>query len=128
MKALVALAALAQESRLAVFRLLVERGPKGQAVGKIAEHLRIPLPTLSFHLKELHRAELVVARQEGRFIFYSANFRTMTDLIGFLTEDCCGGNIDQCLPSCEPPNTQLSREAAHHETLPRSSRRRRSAR
>jgi DNA-binding transcriptional ArsR family regulator len=95
-KALVALAALAQESRLAVFRLLVELGPEGVPVGKIGEQLEIPLPTLSFHLKELSRAGLVVGRQEGRFIYYSANFRTMTDLIRFLTENCCGGNLSHC--------------------------------
>ena len=89
--ALAALSALAQESRLAIFRLLVQTGPDGLAASRIAEHLGIAPSSLSFHLKELAHAELVVARQEGRFIIYAAQIGSMNALIGFLTENCCGG-------------------------------------
>ncbi|WP_308920846.1 metalloregulator ArsR/SmtB family transcription factor [Janthinobacterium sp. J1-1] len=89
--ALAALAALAQESRLAVFRLLVQAGPDGMAASKIAEHLAIAPSSLSFHLKELSHAQLVTARQDGRFIIYAAQMDSMNALIGFLTENCCGG-------------------------------------
>lgn len=95
--AITALAALAQESRLAVFRLLVTVGPEGLAASKIAEQLKVPASSLSFHLKELSHADLIVARQDGRFIIYSANFDAMNNLLGFLTESCCGGN--PCGPS-----------------------------
>ena len=88
---LTALAALAQESRLAVFRLLVQAGPSGMVASKIAEHLKIAPSSLSFHLKELSHADLLVAKQEGRFVIYSANVEAMNSLIGFLTENCCGG-------------------------------------
>jgi ArsR family transcriptional regulator len=91
-----ALAALAQESRLAVFRLLVQTGPAGMAASKIAEQLGVPASSLSFHLKELSHAGLIDARQDGRFVIYSANFAAMNELLGFLTENCCGGN--PCLP------------------------------
>ncbi len=91
-----ALAALAQESRLAIFRLLVQSGPAGLIVGKIAAHLDISPATLSFHLKELTNAGLLRPRQEGRFVFYTASFEAMNDLLGFLTENCCGGN--PCTP------------------------------
>lgn len=87
-----ALAALAQESRLATFRLLVQAGPSGLAASKIAEMLDIPPSSLSFHLKELTRANLIAPRQEGRFIIYAAQFGTMDGLVAFLTENCCGGN------------------------------------
>lgn len=87
-----ALAALAQESRLAVFRLLVQVGPEGMAASRIAEQVGVPTSSLSFHLKELTHAGLIVPRQDGRFVIYSANFDTMNNLVGFLTESCCGGN------------------------------------
>lgn len=93
-----ALAALAQESRLAVFRLLVQVGPDGMAASKIGEQLSISPSSLSFHLKELSHAQLVSSRHEGRFVIYSANFDTMNGLIGFLTENCCGGNV-VCTPA-----------------------------
>ena len=92
-----ALAALAQDMRLAVFRYLVTAGPQGIAASKIAEHLSVPPSTLSFHLKELAHAGLIVSRQEGRFVIYAAKFDTMNALVGFLTENCCGGN--PCSPS-----------------------------
>ena len=95
--AVTSLAALAQESRLAIFRLLVQAGPAGLAVGSVAENLGIAGATLSFHLKELTRAELIMARQDGRFIYYSANFPQMAKLLGYLTENCCRGMPQECL-------------------------------
>lgn len=92
-----ALSALAQESRLAVFRLLIGAGPSGLAASKIAEQLRIAPSSLSFHLKELTHAGLVQPQPEGRFVIYSADFSTMNALLAFLTENCCGGN--PCSPS-----------------------------
>ncbi|MYM35797.1 metalloregulator ArsR/SmtB family transcription factor [Duganella sp. FT94W] len=88
---LAALAAIAQESRLAVFRLLVQVGPVGMAASKIAEHLDVAPSSLSFHLKELTHARLITSRAEGRFIIYSADVAVMNGLIGYLTENCCGG-------------------------------------
>ena len=95
--ALAALTAVAQESRLAVFRLLVSSGPAGLAASKIADHLAIAPSSLSFHLKELAHADLVKQRQDGRFVIYSANFDTMNALIAFLTANCCAGN--PCSPT-----------------------------
>jgi DNA-binding transcriptional ArsR family regulator len=85
------LSALAQETRLSIFRILVQAGETGQAAGQLAKSLNIPNATLSFHLKELSNAGLVIARQESRFIYYSANFTAMNELLGFLTENCCAG-------------------------------------
>jgi ArsR family transcriptional regulator len=90
--AITALAALAQDMRLAVFRLLVTVGPEGLAASKIAESLSVPPSSLSFHLKELTHAGLIVPRQAGRFVIYAVNFDTMNALLGFLTESCCSGN------------------------------------
>lgn len=97
-----ALAALAQESRLAVFRLLVQAGPEGMAATKIAEALDIAPSSLSFHLKELLHANLLTQTKNGRSLIYSANFETMTGLVAFLTENCCGGKpcSSVCLPAC----------------------------
>lgn len=99
-----ALAALAHETRLQVFRKLVRAGPAGLSVGKIAEALGVEANgRLSFHLKELVAAELVVARQEGRFIFYSTHYAAMNDLLRFLTEDCCGGQgCREIVEACSP--------------------------
>jgi DNA-binding transcriptional ArsR family regulator len=91
-----ALSALAQESRLAVYRLLVQAGPGGMPAGQIAEQLGIAPSSLSFHMKELAHAELVTVLQQGRFMIYSANYAAMNALLGFLTENCCGGN--PCTP------------------------------
>jgi len=91
-----ALAALAQRSRLSIFRLLVEAGPAGLAAGAIGEKLELPPATLSFHLAHLARAGLVHGRQEGRFVIYSASFENMNTLVGYLTENCCGGAV--CAP------------------------------
>lgn len=91
-QAIAALAALAQDSRLAVFRLLVRVGPEGMAASKIGEELGIAPSSLSFHLKELTHAALVTPRQDGRFVIYAARFDTMNSLMAFLTDSCCGGN------------------------------------
>jgi ArsR family transcriptional regulator, arsenate/arsenite/antimonite-responsive transcriptional repressor len=96
------LAALAQDSRLAIYRLLVKRGPEGFAAGELAERLKVPGPTLSFHLKALSQAGLVTTRRQSRFIYYSANFERMNDLVGYLTENCCSLGSD-CGTSCAPP-------------------------
>jgi len=101
------LAALAQESRLGIYRLLVEAGPTGLSVGEIGASLHVAPATLSFHLKELFHAHLVVSRQEGRFIYYSANYEAMNGLIAFLTENCCAGD-GGCGP-CGPSRTRGKR-------------------
>lgn len=86
-----ALGALAHESRLAIFRLLVVAGPDGMPAGEIADQLGVSPSGLSFHLKDLSHAGLVDARHAGRFVYYSANFDAMRHLIGFLTDNCCNG-------------------------------------
>jgi ArsR family transcriptional regulator, arsenate/arsenite/antimonite-responsive transcriptional repressor len=100
-----ALAGLAQETRLSIFRLLVEQGPEGFAAGEIADKLELANATLSFHLKEMAHADLIKPRQVGRFIYYSANYTTMNDLIAYLTENCCRGV--SCDIACVPkPRTK----------------------
>lgn len=107
-----ALSALAQDSRLAVYRLLVEHGPDGLVVGEIGEKLGIPGPTLSFHLKELSQAGLVTARKESRFVNYAANFERMNALVAYLTENCCGAAV-ACPPACAPKTmTERKRKSA----------------
>jgi ArsR family transcriptional regulator, arsenate/arsenite/antimonite-responsive transcriptional repressor len=101
-----ALGALAQDSRLQVYRLLVQAGPEGLAASDIAERLGVPANTLSFHLKILSHADLVLSRQEGRFIYYSANYEQMNALLGFLTENCCGGR--SCMPAALLRKRRLS--------------------
>ena len=103
-QALAALSALSHEHRLAVYRLLVEHGPEGLTPGTIAERLTLPAATLSFHLKELSAAGLVLARQEGRYIWYRADFDAMTALIGYMTENCCRSSA-ACNASCAPAVT-----------------------
>lgn len=106
-KAVASLAALAQETRLAIFRVLVRAGKEGLAAGAIADAVATPASTLSFHLKELSAAGLVRSRQEGRFIYYSAEYGAMSELVAFLTENCCQGmaatqaaRIDAAVASC----------------------------
>src|SRR5579862_4294334 len=94
-----ALGALAQKTRLDIFRLLVQKGPEGMAAGDIGARLRQPSPTLSFHLNQLRFAGLVTSRRESRSIIYSANFKAMNDLLGYLTENCCGGRPELCIPA-----------------------------
>ena len=96
-----ALAALAQETRLRVFRVLMEAGPEGLSVGRIGHKLKIPGATLSFHLKELARAGLVSARHEKQFIYYSVDFRRMAEVMTFLTQNCCQGMPEQCSTGVE---------------------------
>lgn len=95
------LAALAQETRLAVFRLLVRAGDEGLTAGEIAEALSVPSPTLSFHLKELAQAGLVEAQREGRSLRYGVRPARMREFLGFLSEDCCQGQPELCLPPSE---------------------------
>jgi DNA-binding transcriptional ArsR family regulator len=94
--ALAALAALAQDTRLHVFRHLIIAGPEGVAAGDIAEALKVPAPTLSFHLKELEQARLVTSRRESRSIIYAADYERMRSLLSFLMEDCCRGRPEIC--------------------------------
>lgn len=91
-----ALAALAQPTRLAVYRLLVVCGPEGMAAGQIAEKLNASAATMSFHFKTLSHAGLIESRQDGRFVYYSANFTVMNSILAYLTENCCAGNPDGC--------------------------------
>jgi DNA-binding transcriptional ArsR family regulator len=105
-----ALGALAQETRLAIYRLLVQAGPEGRAAGAIGEKLGIPPATLSFHLAQLAGAGLIRPRQEGRFVYYSADFGSMNALVGFLTENCCGGN------ACGPQPIRIQRTRRGIET------------
>ncbi len=106
-QAVAALAALAHPSRLAAFRLLVQAGPAGLAASRIAASLDIAASSLSFHLKELAHAGLVGSRQDGRFVIYAARFDMMDALLGFLTENCCGGVPcgpgDPCRPATDAP-------------------------
>ena len=116
MQAVDALAALAQESRLKVYRLLVEAGPAGLSAGRIGTELDLPPATLSFHLAHLARTGLVASRQEGRFVIYSADFQNMNELVGYLTENCCGTGR-----SCSPRPSLA--KGKNHEALSRARRR-----
>lgn len=111
--AVAALAALAQESRLDVFRLLVQAGGEGLPVGRIGERLGLPSATLSFHLNRLKQAGLVSFRREGRSLIYAADFGAMNGLMGYLTENCCGGNLGDCggvVGVCDPAAQRRSGE------------------
>ena len=112
-EAVSALAALAQETRLGVFRLLIEAGPEGVSVGRIGETLKVPGATLSFHLKELARAGLVFSRQEKQFFYYAVDFERMAALMTFLTQNCCQGMpqeyvtvVETALGRCCPPQAK----------------------
>lgn len=111
-----ALAALAQETRLGIYRLLVEAGPAGMPAGRIGEEMKLPPATLSFHLAHLTRTGLARSRQDGRFVIYSTDFVAMNDLVGYLTENCCGGK--SCTPSVKP----LPRKGKDHEAPTRTRR------
>jgi ArsR family transcriptional regulator len=100
--ALAALSALAQESRLDIYRLLVQAGPDGMPAGHIGEQLGLPSATLAFHLKELKNAGLASCTRHGRSLIYAAEYPTMNALLFFLTENCCGRPSTHCLPICEP--------------------------
>jgi len=101
--AVAALAALAQDNRLDVFRLLVQAGPEGMAAGQIAEKLGLAPNTLTFHFDRLRFAGLVTVRRDGRSMIYAARYETMNGLIGFLTENCCQGVPEACAPAPRKP-------------------------
>ena len=103
-----ALGALANEHRLAVFRLLVQAGPEGRPAGAIADALDLPSSSLSFHLAHLNRAGLITQSRDGRSLIYAADFAAMNGLVGFLTENCCGGA--SCAPAAA--STQKKRKAS----------------
>jgi ArsR family transcriptional regulator, arsenate/arsenite/antimonite-responsive transcriptional repressor len=103
-----ALSALASEPRLAVYRLLVKRGPQGYTPSELAARLDLPAPTLSFHLKGLTLASLVESRRQGRNLFYSPNFERVNALVGFLSENCCSLAEEACGPTCQPHAPSLS--------------------
>ncbi|MFZ2156893.1 MAG: metalloregulator ArsR/SmtB family transcription factor [Bradyrhizobium sp.] len=111
-QAVQSLSALAQESRLSIFRLLVQAGPGGMAAGSIGEKLDLPPATLSFHLAGLTRAGIARSRQEGRFVIYSADFESMNKLVGYLTENCCGGEACAPAPVRIETRTQHKRKTA----------------
>jgi predicted transcriptional regulator len=96
-----ALAALAHEYRLGVYRLLVEAGPEGLNAGTIASQLRLPPSSLTFHLQQLHRAGLITQERNSRQLIYAADFAAMNKLVGYLTENCCGGT-SSCAAACTP--------------------------
>jgi ArsR family transcriptional regulator, arsenate/arsenite/antimonite-responsive transcriptional repressor len=116
--AVTALAALAQENRLEVFRLLVQAGPDGMAAGHVAEKLGLAPNTLTFHFDRLRTAGLVTVRRDGRSMIYAARFETMNGLVSFLTENCCQGSLAGCGPAvvCKP-------KGVPHEAVSRTRRR-----
>ncbi len=117
-EAVQSLAALAHGSRLEIFRLLVQKGPEGLAASDIAQKVGLPNATLSFHIKGLTHAGLVNARQDGRFIYYAADFEAMNELVGYLTENCCGGQ--SCAPQAQPVKIM---KGERNEATPRARRR-----
>jgi DNA-binding transcriptional ArsR family regulator len=111
--AVAALAALAQETRLEVFRLLVQAGGEGMPAGQIGERLGLPSATLSFHLNQLRQADLVTFRREGRSLIYAAEYPTMNTLLGFLTENCCQGDAAACgVGVCDPTTLVPAKRSA----------------
>jgi DNA-binding transcriptional ArsR family regulator len=116
-RAVTALSSLAQESRLEVFRLLVQAGVEGLPAGQIGTRLALPAPTLSFHLAQLRHAGLVHVRRDGRSLIYAANYDGMTALMEFLTDNCCGGDAAACrLPICEPASATVIRRKTRGAT------------
>jgi ArsR family transcriptional regulator, arsenate/arsenite/antimonite-responsive transcriptional repressor len=109
-----ALAALAQDNRLDVFRLLVQAGPEGMAAGAVATALDLAPNTLTFHFDRLRQAGLVTVRREGRSMIYAARFDTMNELLGFLTENCRGGEPEKCAPAavCKPARAKRTNVSA----------------
>jgi ArsR family transcriptional regulator len=115
--AISALGALAHETRLALFRLLVTCGPQGLAAGAIAEQIGVPPSSLSFHLQELVHAGLITQRRLSRNLIYSAEYRRMNELLHYLTENCCGRG-EACVPTCNPADTFAKGD--DNEALPRT--------
>jgi len=101
-----ALGALAHEHRLAIYRLLVERGPQGLSAGQIAERIGLVPSSLTFHVQSLQRAGLITQRRVSRQLFYAADFSTMNELVDYLTKNCCGGS-ESCAPACKPASTKM---------------------
>lgn len=116
-----ALGALAHETRLAIYRLLVQAGPEGLAVGAIGEKLKLAPATLSFHLAGLRHADLISAQREGRTLYQAADYGAMNALVGYLSENCCQGA--DCGVACAP-TAKTAKKDAHHETPARTRRRR----
>ena len=111
--AVAALAALAQDHRLAVFRLLVQAGPEGMPAGEVADALDLAPNTLTFHFDRLRGAGLVTVRREGRSMIYAAQFEAMNALLGFLTENCCQGAAEKCAPAvCKPAKSKRPKVTA----------------
>ena len=109
--AVAALAALAQDNRLDVFRLLVQAGPDGLAAGTVAERLSLAPNTLSFHFDRLRQAGLVTVRREGRSLIYAARYEAMNTLLAYLTENCCRGSAQTCAPAtCTPSRPARKRK------------------
>jgi DNA-binding transcriptional ArsR family regulator len=110
--AVAALAALAQESRLDVFRLLVQAGPDGMPAGSVSSKLKLAPNTLSFHFDRLRDAGLVTVRRDGRSMIYAARFEVMNGLLAFLTENCCQGAAEKCAPAvCKPARAKTKKES-----------------
>lgn len=97
-----ALGALAHEYRLSIYRVLVERGPEGLPAGAIGEAVGLVPSSLTFHLQNLHRAGLIVQRRESRSLIYSVDFDAMSELVGYLTDNCCAGSGAACVTACKP--------------------------
>ena len=109
------LSALGEPTRLGIFRRLVEAGPDGLVVGRLAEHFSVSAGALSFHLKTLSQAGLIGSRREGTFIRYRANFEAMNALVAYLTENCCGGHPERCAPgACAAESDLSSTDSSRH--------------
>lgn len=108
--AVAALAALAQDSRLDVYRLLVQAGPEGMPAGSVASALRLAPNTLTFHFDRLRQAGLVTVRREGRSMIYAARYETMNALVAYLTENCCRGSAHKAAPTACKPATRARRK------------------
>jgi DNA-binding transcriptional ArsR family regulator len=111
-EAIDALSALASEARLAVYRLLVKRGPEGYTPSELIQRVQVPAPTLSFHLKGLMQAGLITSRRDGRNLYYSPNFERVRGLVEFLTENCCSLADEVCDTSCQPVRAARQRKTA----------------
>ena len=122
--AVAALAALAQENRLEIFRLLVQAGPEGMAAGQVAGKLGLAPNTLTFHFDRLRVAGLVTVRREGRSMIYAARYETMNGLVSFLTENCCQGAACDCRVASRRASLPRPGKGVRHEALSRSRRRR----
>ena len=111
-EAVMTLNALASEARLSIYRLLVRRGPEGFTPSELIKRLELPAPTLSFHLKGLVQAGLIISRRNGRNLYYSPNFERMSALVSFLTENCCSLADGTCDTSCRPVPAASQRKRA----------------